>query len=161
MHSRPTSFLLNVAHALDHMFLLIFATAVSVMAAEFGLARWEDLMPYGAAAFLMFGLGSLPAGKLGDSWGRRAMMLVFFFGIGASAILVAFTQSPLQLAAALALLGTFAAIYHPVGIPMLVQGAPRPGWTIGVNGFAGNLGVALAAVITGFIVKYLGGAWPS
>src|SRR5687767_2653134 len=131
MHSRPTSLLLNVAHALDHMFLLIFATAVSAIAADFGLARWEDLMPYGAAAFLMFGLGSLPAGKLGDSWGRRAMMVVFFFGLGASSILVAFTQSPLQMAVALGLLGAFAAIYHPVGIPMLVQGAARPGWTIG------------------------------
>jgi MFS family permease len=39
---------------------------------------------------------------------------------------------------------------------MLVQGAARPGWTIGVNGFAGNLGVALAAVVTGLFVKYLG-----
>ena len=156
MHTRPTALLLNVAHALDHMFLLIFATAVSSIAAEFGLARWEDLMPYGAAAFLMFGLGSLPAGKLGDSWGRRAMMLVFFFGIGAAAILVALTRTPMQMAIALALVGTFAAIYHPVGIPMLLQGAARPGWTIGVNGFAGNIGVALAAVVTGLIVKYLG-----
>jgi len=156
MHTRATSLLLNVAHALDHMFLLIFATAVGSIAAEFGLARWEELMPYGAAAFLMFGLGSLPAGKLGDSWGRRPMMLAFFFGIGASSILVALTQSPIQMAVALALLGSFAAIYHPVGIPMLLQGAPRPGWTIGVNGFAGNLGVALAAVVTGFLVKYLG-----
>ena len=156
MHTRATTLLLNVAHALDHMFLLIFATAVSTIAAEFGLARWEDLMPYGAAAFLMFGLGSLPAGKLGDSWGRRVMMLVFFFGIGVSSILVALTHSPVQMAIALALLGTFAAIYHPAGIPMLVQGSARPGWTIGVNGFAGNIGVALAAVITGFIVKYLG-----
>jgi MFS family permease len=156
MHNRPTVLLLNVAHALDHMFLLIFATAVSGIAAEFGLARWEDLMPYGAAAFLMFGLGSLPAGRLGDHWGRRAMMLVFFFGLGTAAILVSLTRTPLQLAAALALMGTFAAIYHPVGIPMLVQGAARPGWIIGVNGFAGNLGVALAAVVTGFLVKYLG-----
>ena len=156
MHTRSTSLLLNVAHALDHMFLLIFATAVGSIAAEFGLARWEDLMPFGAAAFLMFGLGSLPAGKLGDSWGRRPMMLAFFFGIGGSAILVALTQTPVQMAVALALLGTFAAIYHPVGIPMLLQGAARPGWTIGVNGFAGNLGVAAAAVVTGLIVKYLG-----
>ena len=109
MTLKPTPLLLNIGHALDHMFLLIFATAVSTMATEFGFARWEDLMPYGAAAFLMFGLGSLPSGKLGDSWGRRAMMLVFFFGIGASAILVALTRSPLQLALALALLGTFAA----------------------------------------------------
>ena len=47
---RPTALLLNFAHALDHMFLLIFATAVAAIAADFGVARWEDLMPYGVGA---------------------------------------------------------------------------------------------------------------
>jgi MFS family permease len=84
------------------------------------------------------------------------MMLVFFFGMGACALLVAFTHSAWQLAAALALLGAFSAIYHPVGIPMLVQRSPRPGLTIGVNGLAGNLGVALSAIVTGALVKYVG-----
>jgi MFS family permease len=115
------TWLLNVAHAVDHMFLLIFATAVATMAVEFGRTRWEDLMPLGAGAFVMFGLGSIPAGRLGDLWGRRQMMLVFFAGMGLSALLVSVTQSAWQLAAALTLLGTFASIYHPVGIPMLVQ----------------------------------------
>jgi MFS family permease len=156
MQNRPAALLLNAAHAIDHMFLLIFATAVTSIAVDFGLSRWEDLMPFGAAAFLLFGLGSIPSGRLGDQWGRRRMMLVFFFGMGASAIAVALTRTPLELAVALAGLGAFASIYHPVGIPMLVQGSQRPGWTIGVNGFAGNLGVALAAVVTGFLVKYFG-----
>lgn len=156
MHNKTTQTLLNVGHAMDHMMLLIFATAVTSIAAEFGLARWEDLMPYGVAAFFFFGIGSLPAGKLGDHWGRRKMMLVFFFGMGLASLLVAATNTPLQMAFALALLGAFASIYHPVGIPMLVQGAPRPGWTIGVNGLAGNLGVAFAAIVTGFLVKYAG-----
>jgi len=61
---RATSVLLNVAHAFDHMFLLIFATAIATIAADFGFSRWEDLMPYGVGAFAMFGLGSLPAGRL-------------------------------------------------------------------------------------------------
>lgn len=148
--------LLNIGHAIDHMFLLILATAVTTIALEFGLTRWEDLMPYNTAAFFFFGVVALPAGKLGDQWGRRSMMMLFFFGMGASAILVSLTRSPIQLAFALALLGSFAAIYHPVGIPMLVQGSPRPGWTIGVNGFAGNLGVACSAIVTGFMVKYFG-----
>src|SRR5689334_18831847 len=156
MHNRPTQLLLNVAHAIDHMFLLIFATAVTTIALEFGLTRWEELMPYSAAAFFFFGVGSLPAGKLGDHWGRRSMMLLFFFGMGLSALLIAATRTPLQMALALGLLGCFASIYHPVGIPMLLQGAKRPGWTIGVNGFAGNIGVALAAVVTGYLVKHLG-----
>ncbi|MEB2318151.1 MAG: MFS transporter [Pseudomonadota bacterium] len=155
--SRTTSLLLNAAHALDHMFLLIFATAVGAIAVDFGVAGWEDLMPYGAGAFLMFGLGSIPAGRLGDLWGRRAMMLIFFFGMGASSLLVAATNSPWQMGIALALLGLFSAIYHPVGIPMLVQAAKRPGSVIGINGLAGNLGIAAAALATGFLVKW--GGW--
>ena len=155
MH-RTVTLLLNIAHAIDHLFLLIFATAVAAIAKEFGLLRWEDLMPFGAGAFLLFGLGSLPAGKLGDQWGRRPMMLVFFFGIGTAALLVAATQSPWQLAAALALMGAFASIYHPVGIPMLLQHSTTPGAAIGVNGLAGNLGIAAAAVLTGFLVEHAG-----
>ena len=153
---RGTALLLNVAHAIDHMFLLIFATAVVSIAQEFGFARWEDLMPYSVGAFFMFGLGSVPSGRLGDLWGRRAMMLVFFFGMGAAAILVSMSRGPWSIAAALTLLGAFSSIYHPVGIPMLVQGAARPGTTIGINGLAGNLGIAVAALLTGLLVKYFG-----
>ena len=150
------SLLLNIAHALDHLFLLIFATAVGAIAVDFGMARWEDLMPYTAGAFLMFGLCSIPAGRLGDLRGRRWMMLLFFHGMGLSAIAVALTQNAWQIGLALTVLGAFSAIYHPVGIPMLLQGSTRPGRTIGINGLAGNLGIALAAVSTGFLVKYLG-----
>jgi MFS family permease len=153
---RSVALLLNVAHALDHLFLLVFATAVGTIAAEFGFARWEDLMPYGVGAFILFGLGSLPSGRLGDLWGRRQMMLVFFFGLGGSALLAALTRDAWQLAAALTLLGAFASIYHPVGIPMLVQHAKNPGATIGVNGLAGNLGIAVAAVLTGLLVQAFG-----
>ena len=150
------SLLLNLGHALDHLFLLIFATAVSAIATEFGVGRWEDMMPYTVGAFVMFGLGSIPAGRLGDLWGRRQMMLVFFFGMGLSALAVAMTQNPMQMAIALTVLGIFSAIYHPVGIPMLVQKAERPGLTIGVNGLAGNLGIAMAALSTGFLVAWQG-----
>ncbi len=148
--------LLNVAHALDHMFLLVFATAVAAIAADFGLPDWETLMPYGAGAFMMFGLGALPAGRLGDLWGRRQMMLVFYFGMAASSLLVALTRDAWQLGGALTLMGAFSAIYHPVGIPMLIRGTSRPGLTIGISGLSGNLGVALAAVTTGLLVKYAG-----
>jgi len=148
--------LLNVAHAIDHWALLIFATAVSSIAVDFGYSRWEDLMPYATGAFFAFGFGSLPAGRLGDTWGRRPMMLTFYYGLGASLLLVALAQGPWQIAIALTLMGVFSSIYHPVGIPMLLRDTKRPGRTIGVNGLAGNLGIALAALVTGLIVKYFG-----
>ncbi|HUX23031.1 MAG TPA: MFS transporter [Burkholderiales bacterium] len=154
MRWRITSLLLNLAHAIDHLMLLVFATAVSAIAHDFGVGRWEDLMPYTTGAFLMFGIGSLPSGRLGDLWGRRAMMLIFFFGMGAAAVLIALTRSPWQLALALGLMGAFASIYHPVGIPMLLQHTRKPGITIGVNGMVGNLGIAAAAISTGFLIQY-------
>ena len=46
---RAARLLLNFGHALDHMFLLIFAAAVTSIAAEFKMERWEDLMPTAAA----------------------------------------------------------------------------------------------------------------
>jgi MFS family permease len=150
------SLLLNIAHGIDHMFLLIFATAVATIALEFGYTNWEDLMPYSVGAFALFGLGALPAGRLGDLWGRRIMMIIFYFGIGAAALLTAMTQNAWQLAAGLTLIGVFAAIYHPVGIPMLVQNVSNPGAVIGVNGLAGNLGIAVAALVTGLLVKWIG-----
>ena len=153
---RVVSLLLNVAHGIDHMFLLIFATAVASIALEFGYTKWEDLMPYSVGAFALFGLGALPAGRLGDLWGRRVMMIIFFFGIGGAALLTAMTQNAWQLAAGLTLVGVFAAIYHPVGIPMLVQNVPNPGAVIGINGLAGNLGIAVAALVTGLLVKWIG-----
>src|SRR5438034_11407991 len=130
---RPTALLLNAGHALDHLFLLIFATAVGAIAADWGMI-WPDLMPYTAGAFVMFGLGSLPAGRLGDLWGRRAMMVIFFLGIGVSAMLIALTGGVWSLAAALTLMGVFSSIYHPVGIPLLVHGGMNPVFTIGVHG---------------------------
>ena len=153
---RSVQLLLNAAHALDHLVLLIFASAVSLIAIDLGVDRWEDLMPYTTGAFLMFGLGSIPAGRLGDLWGRRKSMLLFFFGTAASCFLVALSSESWHLAVSLTVLGIFASIYHPVGIPMLLRHASRPGAAIGWNNLAGNLGVALAALITGITVSLAG-----
>lgn len=150
-----TGLLLNIGHAIDHMFLLIFAVAVSSIAIDFGFSSWEDLMPYSVGAFMFFGLGALPAGRLGDLYGRRILMIIFFFGMGITSILVSLSQNPWQLAIALSFLGAFASIYHPVGIPMLVRDSQKPGKVIGINGLAGNFGIAIAAILTGFLVSWI------
>jgi MFS family permease len=149
------SLLLNLGHALDHFFLLIYTTAVIAMAPEFGLT-YGELLPFATGAFLAFGLGSLPAGWLGDHWSRHGMMIVFFIGIGAASIATGLARTPWQLAIGLTVIGLFAAIYHPVGIAMLVQNAKAVGMTLGINGLAGNLGVALAALITGVLIDAYG-----
>jgi len=155
--SRVIGFI-NVGHLIDHMVMLIFPTAVLGMQADFRLP-YGELIALALGGFIMFGAGSLPAGWLGDRWSRYNMMAVFFLGVGVATIATGFTQTRGQLAAGLAAMGLFAAIYHPVGTAMLVSYAERVGRAIGVNGVWGNLGVAFAAIATGAVTQWFGWRW--
>ncbi|MZR24153.1 MFS transporter [Sneathiella chungangensis] len=137
------------------MFMLIFAKAAFSAGLAFGLAEdgaYAEMLPYGIPSLVLFGAGAPLAAYLADKWNRVGMMTVFFVGIGISAIATGFAQSPLQIAVGLAAIGLFASIYHPVGIAMVVQGGGRVGWRVGMNGVWGNMGVAAAPLITGFIL---------
>ena len=151
---RPLLFL-NLAHAYDHFFLLIFPTAVLALAPAWGMSYGEALA-FGTAAFVTFGLGTLPAGWLGDRWSRSGLMSTFFIGIGAAAILTGLARGPVTLTLGLGLIGLFASIYHPVGTALVVQNARQAGRALGVNGVFGNLGVAAAGLVTGAIAAWLG-----
>ena len=139
---------LNVGHTFDHLFMLIFPTVVLAISAEWQ-RPYSELLPLSLPGFIAFGVFSIPAGWLADRWSRSGMMTLFFFGIGAASILTGLAQNEWQISAGLALVGVFAAIYHPVGMAMLVANEPKIGRTLGVNGVYGNTGLALAALIAG------------
>lgn len=142
---------LNVGHFVDHLFMLIFAKAAFDAGRAWGLG-YDDMIIYGTPAAVLFGAGAPLAATAADKWGRNPLIFVFFTGIGAAAILASFAETPYQLGAGLALIGLFASIYHPVGITMVIQGGGNVGWRLGVNGVWGNLGVAAAPLLTGFIL---------
>lgn len=147
---------LNLGHTLDHLFMLIFPTVVLALGREWN-RPYAELLPLSLGGFIAFGACSIPAGWLADRWSRFGMMVLFFIGIGAASILTGLAQSDWQIAAGLTLIGVFAAIYHPVGIAMLVANqAERLGRTLGVNGVWGNCGVAFAALVSGALADWLG-----
>ncbi|HXF65451.1 MAG TPA: MFS transporter, partial [Burkholderiales bacterium] len=154
-HRRRADFFLNLGHTLDHLFLLIYPTVVLVMAPEFGRS-YGEMLQLALGGFVAFGAGSLPAGWLADRWSRRGMMIVFFVGAGASSIATGLASAPWQVALGLTLIGSFGAIYHPVGVAMLVSGRDKVGRVLGVNGVFGNLGVAFAALVSGALAHWLG-----
>jgi MFS family permease len=153
--SRRMSLLLNLGHALDHLLMLIFPTVVLAMSAELGRG-YADLLPLSLGGFIAFGACSIPAGWLADRWSRTGMMTVFFFGIGTASILTGFAAGPGQIALGLTLIGVFAAIYHPVGIAMLVANRDNVGRVLGVNGVFGNVGVAFSALMAGALAEAAG-----
>ncbi len=143
---------LNIGHFLDHYFMLIFATAAALrLTAEWGLT-YAELIPYATPGFIAFGVCAIPAGWIADKWSREGMMSIFFIGIGLSSVLTGFANSPVQIAFSLAAIGVFAAIYHPVGLAMVVQGRKKMGIPLAINGIFGNMGVACAALLSGFLI---------
>ncbi len=157
MRDRLHFLLLNVGHFLDHLFTLIFATVAALaLHREWGLG-YADLLKYATPGFFAFGVFALPAGWLADRWSREGMMSVFFVGIGLSSIATSFARSPLELALGLFVIGVFAAIYHPVGLAIVVEKWKNTGMRIAVNGVWGNLGVASAALVTGYFIDH--GGW--
>ena len=146
MADRSRILFINVGHGLDHLFLLLYPTVVLTLEGVFDRS-YGELLSLAVPGFIAFAAGTLPAGWLGDRWSRPAMLAIFFVGIGAAAILTGFARTPFELAVGLTLIGLFASIYHPVGIAMLVEGREKVGKLLGVNGVAGNLGLAAAAIV--------------
>jgi MFS family permease len=157
MRERIHFLLLNVGHFMDHLFTLIFATVAALaLHREWGLG-YADLLKYATPGFFAFGVFALPAGWLADKWSRDGMMSVFFVGIGIASICTGFARTPFEIALGLFILGMFAAIYHPVGLAIVVEKWKNTGMRIAVNGVWGNLGVASAALITGYFIDH--GGW--
>jgi MFS family permease len=150
---------INTAHALTHYSLLILPTAVLAMAVPGGAfgESYGPILALATGMFVLYGLLSLPQGWLAQRFGRKALMTAFFIGTGGCLVAAGFSGSPVMLALALAGAGGFAAIYHPIGTTMLIEAAgDKPGRSIGVNGVFGNIGVALAPVVTAFLANAIG-----
>lgn len=151
---------INAAHSFTHYGLLVLATAVLAMVQQDGEAFGTDYGPIlaiGTAMFVLYGLGALPMGWLAERFGRKAMMGAFFLGSGGGMALAGFTSGPWGLAMALAVMGAFSAIYHPIGTAIIAEaGGDRVGRAMGINGVFGNLGVALAPVVTAFLAAHFG-----
>lgn len=135
--------------------MLIFPTAVLAIGTAWQRS-YAELLPLALGGFIAFGACSIPAGWLADRWSRVGMMRLFYFGIGGATIATGFADTPAQLALGLTAIGVFAAIYHPVGIAMLVSNQPSLGRALGVNGVFGNTGLAFAALLSGALADFAG-----
>ena len=144
---------LYVSHFLDHFIILVFAKAAYDAGQEIGLSYGETIQ-LATLGFILFGVASPIAARLADIFSRSIIMVVFHFGIGISSILISFSYTSFHLVLGLSSLGFFSAIFHPVGIAMLLETKERVGLRLGINGLFGNMGVASAPLITGVIIFY-------
>lgn len=147
---------LNLSHALDHFMMLIFAKA-AYDASKYFSVSYDSFIIYGTLGFILFGAMAPVAAYLADRYSRSLLMVIFHFGIGVSAILAGLSSTVYQLAISMGLIGVFASIYHPVGISMLLKSNRNIGFRLGINGVFGNMGIAMAPLVTGALLTF--GNW--
>lgn len=148
-----------LGHFYMHFATAMFFTVALALEQAWKMPFYEinELWTWGA---LFVGLAALPAGRLADRWSARGMMALCILGMGAAMLASGFANGPDQIVIVLAILGIFASIYHPVGIPWLIANAKeRTGVALAVNGLFGGLGPAAAALATGFLAEYAGWRW--
>ena len=142
---------INIGHFLDHFMMLIFAKAAFDAGRHFGLS-YDEIIIYGTLGLFLFGAAAPLAGWLADKYSRSLIIIIYPFGVSLGAFLCFLSSSPIMLGFSIGVIGFFAAIFHPVGIAMLIRDSNKVGFRLGVNGVWGNMGVAAAPVLTGFII---------
>jgi len=144
----------SVGHFFAHLLMLLYPTVVLVLEGRWAMS-YGDLLSLSPGGFVLFGLGALPAGWLGDRWSAERMMVVFFVGTGGAAIATGLADSPLAVALGLGAIGIFGAIYHPVGTAWLVRNAENRGRALGWNGISGSIGLAAGPLVAGALAQMI------
>ena len=111
MRDRLNFLFLNVAHFLDHLFMLVFATVAALALVHDWQMSYAELIPYATPGFVAFGAFAIPAGWLADRWHREGMIAIFFVGIGLASMLTALAATPLQSSFSLSLSPTMMMLF--------------------------------------------------
>ena len=144
-----------VGHTYSHLFGPIFYVAALSLEKDLSLTH-GGVVALIVVGNVLFGLAAPLAGWLSDRWSATGMIGVFFIGTGASMVMTGLSETGLGIAFWLAATGTFASIYHPVGLAWLIRNAVNKGTALGFNGLFGGLGPAIAALSAGALIEIYG-----
>ena len=141
----------NFGHMMSHYNMFVFPNLVLPLTASLNLDLAQTLeLPFWQ--YLLFGVTALPWGLAGDRVDSRILMMVMFVGSGISGLAAAlWVDSPWALSLALAGIGLFSAIYHPIGMGLISKGVKRLTLAMGYNAVFGGLGLVIAPLATGIL----------
>ena len=153
MNSRESRILIATCygHFMSHFNMLVFPAVVLPLAArlKMDMAHILDLSFW---MYCLFGVTALPWGMIADRWGSKPLFLIYYLGAGCSGLAAAvWIDHPSRFSMALAMIGLFSGIYHPIGLGMISKEIKRVSLGMAYNGMFGNLGLATAPLLTGVL----------
>ena len=153
MNSRESRILIATCygHFMSHFNMLVFPAVVLPLAGrlKMDMAYILDLSFW---MYCLFGVTALPWGMIADRWGSKSLFLIYYLGAGCSGLAAAaWIDHPSRFSMALAMIGLFSGIYHPIGLGMISKEIKRVSLGMAYNGMFGNLGLAAAPLLTGVL----------
>ncbi|MCI0451915.1 MAG: MFS transporter [Candidatus Latescibacteria bacterium] len=135
-------------HFFTHLFTLAFPAIAIPLTTAFGMPL-EAVVKLSFWMYLLYGVLALPVGLAADRWRAKPMLVAGIAIMGTGLIVAGAYPNPIVMTSSLALVGVGASIYHPAGLALISRAVRLRGVAMGVNGVFGNLGIALAPLLTG------------
>ena len=154
-NERNVVILTGAGHFSTHFVELMYPTLAVSLAHDTGIPLAEVLR-WSFLGYLLFGLGALPFGLLGDRLGARILIIVGIAGMGVFAIAAGESAHGPALTLCLAGMGFFASAYHPVGMSLISRTVARRGRALAINGIFGSVAIALTPIATASLCAMLG-----
>jgi len=141
--------LIGVAHAFSHFFQLALPPLFPLLRAEFDVS-WTLLGTLVGVFFAASGLTQFAAGFLVDRFGARPLLLTGFGLLCGGTVLASIAPGAYWLFPIVMLMGIGNGVFHPCDFAILnANVAPRRlGYAYSMHGVGGNLGYALAPVVS-------------
>ena len=177
-YQKQLAFYCHYGHYVVHAHMVAFPTlALSIASESYKIKSLEQVLYFGFWLYLMFGLGSLPFGLLGDYWQRKIekkikqknfhnqsmylhtaklwLLASSYLCIGVTSLFFCLPISATNstfLIACLFFIGVGCSAYHPIGMSLLTQNFESKGKILGTNGIFGSLGVATAPLVASLLL---------
>ena len=126
--------------------MLALPSLIPILRQEFSTGL-DTLGLVATISAFMFGIGAIPSGLAESRLGGKTLLLLYLFGSGLAAIIVALSNSLILLIFGLGLLGFSCSIYHPAGLTLISQRVQAITKGMAVHGIFGTTGSALGPIM--------------
>jgi MFS family permease len=149
--------LVTAAHGVNEFYSVALPPILPLLVNDFGISYGEAgaLLTVFFATYSIF---QLPAGILADRIGQRWLLAGGMVTLSAGIFLAAGAQSFRMLVVAEAVAGVGGSTYHPTGMSLIsdLETGATEGTAMGIHGFGGVVGTALAPALIGGVAALVG-----
>jgi len=154
--------LLGSAHSLNHSLFVVAPPLLTLIMSDLGVSN-SVIGAVSTGASMLYGVGALAGGLLGDKIGEAKTIILFLICSGFSTFIMLAawaTRSIYVYTLALALIAIWASLYHPTANSLISKAfTGKVSESMGLHGVGGTLGVVLTPTMAWLLGSTLGWSW--